>query len=121
MNYFKAWVSKNHPQIIENYPTDNSITLWEQCCRYHKEVIKEYRLDVDAIKTIEHERDNLRRALEKACEYITRRLSDDATIGYAKACPWGEEGWTKEKKCYSECLFMDGAEKECWLLYFMEE
>ena len=110
MKYFKAWVSENHPQLIEDY-SDSHITLWEQCCRYHKEVIKEYRLDVDAIKTIEHERDLLRRALEKAAGLF---LSDNQ-------CPYRVASWEFESGCENICGREPEQAKDCWMQYFMEE
>ena len=111
MKYFNAWILKNHPQIIENYPTSNSITLWEQCCRYHKEIIKEYRLDVDAVKTIEQERDSLQCALEKACKQLQEQ-GDCPPSKYAY-CHESNKGWSR--------AFASGKCRSCWAAYLKEE
>jgi len=109
MKYFKVWVSKNHPQLIENYP-EGGVTLWEHCCRYHKEVIKEYRQDEHAIKTISQECDVLRRALKGAAKQMSH-FTD---------CPFYTWGWEKEAECASGCRSGDDESSICWLLYFKE-
>ena len=72
--------------------------------------IQRLRGVVESHKT---ERATLRRALEKACEYVA-----DA----GGSCPFDVHGWERIENCANVCLIV-GAESrgKCWLHLFMEE
>jgi len=70
----------------------------------------------DEIQALKKDRDHLRRALEKACEWIDVQMEH--------SCPcFNFEDWERDENCI-DCVDtpkMQELSSSCWLLYFMED
>ena len=76
-----------------------------------KEYESEEHETVSNIFALIEEHSTLRKALEKACEYLAIKSA---------SCPYIEDEWSSELNGANSCNARDKEAKDCWLQYFME-